>query len=460
MQVFCKNGPVDTHDSTYGVSVLLSFKAENTHSFKDQVELSLLATSIADDRVVREVPWRAGGKLIKTLPVAGLFGANASGKSNVLKAMHDMRVLVLSSFRHGAPAGGVSRTPFLLSAESRQEPTSFAVDIILNGVRHEYSFAVNDDRVLTERAVRYPHGKSALLFERLGDEVTYGSSNRARSKAVKALLRPNALFLSTAASAGHPDLLPLYTWFARNLLFADAQSRMFRQGVTHRLLNDDEAREKVLQLLQAADLGITGAKRQPMDPDMKRKMERVFQILTDQEGDSEASKEASSTFEDLEIRLTHQGEDGEVEFSHGVESLGTLVWFGLIGPIIEALAAGAVFLADELDASLHPSLVAEVVRLFQNPEANPHQAQLIFNSHDATLMGDSSGDRLLGRDQIWFTEKHSDGSTHLYPLSDLDPRKEEAIGRRYLSGRYGAVPIITKHDFMEAALAITSGGDR
>jgi hypothetical protein len=145
-----------------------------------------------------------------------------------------------------------------------------------------------------------------------------------------------------------------------------------------------------------------------------------------------------------------------VDLDPNDESLGTLVWFGLIGPVIDSLAKGSVFLADELDSSLHPALVSQLVRLFQDPETNPHRAQLIFNSHDATLLGDS-GTRQLGRDQIWFTEKLRGGSTRLYPLIDLEPRKEEAVGRRYLAGRYGATPILSDHEFMAAAELIAAG---
>ena len=122
------------------------------------------------------------------------------------------------------------------------------------------------------------------------------------------------------------------------------------------------------------------------------------------------------------MRLTHRGATGDVELDAQDESLGTLVWFGLVGPVVEALADGAVLLADELDASLHPALVAELIRLFQDPKSNPRRAQLVFNSHDTTILGDSTSARLIGRDQVWFTEKRADGSTRLYPLSDLDPR--------------------------------------
>jgi uncharacterized protein len=437
-------------------SVLLAFRAENVRSFRDEFELSLLSTRLADEDVVRLVTWREGGRPIGVLPVTGVFGANASGKSNVLKAMDDMRGHVLHSFRAGSPTGGISRCPFLLDRAGRKEPSRFEVDLILEGVRHEYGFSLDDERVLEEWAYRYPHGKAVRLFHRRGDDVELGSVERVKGRAVIELLRPNALFLSTAASANHPVLLPIYAWFARNLRLAEADSRQLRQALTTQLLDDDTRRGQVLALLRAADLGISGARKYELDPAMRERLQRAIRIIAGQEGELDGTDEGP-TFDQLGVRLIHRGASGEVELDARDESLGTLVWFGLVGPVIEALADGAVLLADELDASLHPALVAELIRLFQDPKSNPRRAQLVFNSHDASILGDSTSSRLLGRDQIWFTDKRPDGSTRLYPLSDLDPRKEEAVGRRYLAGRYGAVPILSRQEFDASAELITSG---
>ena len=434
-------------------SVLLAFRAKNVRSFRDEFELSLLSTSLADEDVVRLVTWREGGRPIGVLPAAGVFGANASGKSNVLKAMDDMRGHVLHSFRAGSPTGGISRCPFLLDREGRGEPSRFEVDLVLEGVRHEYGFALDDERVREEWAYRYPHGKAVRLFHRRDADVELGSADRVKGRGVIELLRPNALFLSTAASANHPALLPLYAWFTRNLRLAEADSRQHRQALTTQLLDDKTRREQVLALLRAADLGITGAKMYELDPVMKERLQRAVRIIAGQEGEPDGADEGPA-FDQLGVRLIH---GGEVELDARDESLGTLVWFGLVGPVIEALADGAVLLADELDASLHPALVAELIRLFQDPKSNPRRAQLVFNSHDATILGDSTSSRLLGRDQIWFTDKRADGSTRLYPLSDLDPRKEEAIGRRYLAGRYGAIPILSHQEFDASAELVTSG---
>lgn len=435
-------------------SVLLNFRAENAHSFKEEFELSLLATGVSEREYVRPVAWREGGSPVSVLPVAAIFGANGSGKSSVLKAMDDMRRLVLHSFRYGDPAGGVVRRPFLLDLAARTLPTRFEIDLVLDGVRHEYGFCVDDERVLEEWAYRYPKGRAALLFRRDGDHVEFGSVERAKGRAILELLRPNALLLSTAAAANHPVLFPLYQWFGRNLLLAEAGSRELRQVLTTEMLGDKSHGQHVLGLLQAADLGVVGAVKRSPDPAMAERMRRVVRILGGVEEDPDSDD--GPTFEQLGVRLVHRGADGEIELDAEDESLGTRVWFGLIGPVVSVLEAGSVFLADELDASLHPALVAQLVRLFQDPETNPRRAQLVFNSHDASLLPDTAGDRLLGRDQIWFTEKRIDGTTTLYPLVDLAPRKQEAIGKRYLAGRYGATPILSHDEFAAAAALITA----
>lgn len=437
-----------------GPSALVGCRARNARSFRGEMDLSLQATNLAEKRFVREVPWREGGQPLRLLPVAGLFGANGSGKSNVLKVMDDMRRLVLASFRGSRPTGGVVRRPFLLDPVSRQGPSSFEIDVVVGGVLHGYGFEVDDRRVLREWASRYPHGREALLFEREGDDISFGPTERGRSRAAAKLLRPNALLLSTAAATNHPTLTGLYAWFERNLLLAEAETRPFRQALTTGMLDDPEQREKVLALLRAADLGITGAVKREFDPAVRDRIRQAMRILFEDEGDPDGEGFA---FEELGVRLIHRGAEGDVELDPHEESLGTRVWFGVVGPAVLALTQGSILLADEADASLHPALVAQLVRLFQDPSTNPRRAQLIFNSHDVTLLGDSTSDQLLGRDQIWFTEKLDDGSTRLYPLTDLDPRKEEAVARRYLAGRYGAVPIISDQEFDMAAELITSG---
>jgi hypothetical protein len=434
-------------------SVLLSFRARNVRSFRDELQLSMLATTLSEEDARRAVPWREGGAPIEVLPVAALFGANASGKTNVMRAMDDMRMLVLQSFRW-APTSDLPHVPFRLDKGSADEPTRFEIDIVLEGVRHEYGFEFNRERVISEWAFRHPHGRPALLFERRGDEVEFGPAERAKSRAVRELLRPNALFLSTAAHANHPILLDLYGWFSRNLLLAEADSRAFRHAFTLQLLEDEEQAQVVLELLRAADLGIVGARKYEFDEESRERLKRAVRILAGEEEAEGASLEP--LVQDLLV-LKHRGAAGDVEFNPHEESLGTLVWFGLVGPVIDALARGAVLLADELDASLHPALVAQLVQLFQDEGTNPNRAQLVFNSHATTLLGDATRERLIGRDQVWFTEKDSEGAARLFSLADLDPRKDEAVGKRYLAGRYGAMPILSTTRFRQVAERVTSG---
>lgn len=445
-------------DTTPQPSALIAFRAENVRSFRDGLEFSMLATGMAEKANVREVSWREGGSPIDLLAVAGVFGPNGSGKSNLLKVMDDMRSHVLHSFRLGDPEGRIPRRPFVLDEASRVRPSRFEIDVVLDGVRYEYGFLIDDEQVIEEWAYRYPKGRAALIFRRDRDKVEAGSVERHKSRAVQELLRPNALFLSTAASAKHAVLLPLYQWFSRNLLLAEADSRPWRQALTTQMLDDNRHRRRILALLQAADLGVTGARKRERDPVMQERFLRAVRILQGIEEEPEGDE--GPAFDELGVELLHRGaDDEEVPLQAEDESLGTRVWFGLIGPVVQALESGSVFLADEIDASLHPALVAELVRLFQDPDTNPRRAQLVFNSHDPTLLGDTVGDRLLGRDQIWFTEKNNDGTTRLYPLVDLEPRKQEAIGKRYLDGRYGATPILSHQEFA-SALELASAGDR
>jgi hypothetical protein len=443
--MICKNRLIVPEKGPQKGSMLLTFRAANARSFRDEFEFSMLATARAEPRVVRQVNWREGGQPLRVLPVSGIFGANGSGKSNVLEAMDDMRFYVVNSFRRTGE--GVPRWPFRLDPDFETRPSTYEIDLVLGSVRYEYGLVLDNERVLEEWAVHYPHGKAARLFSRKSEAVEPGSSARALTRSMERLLRPNALFLSTAAAANHPLLKPLYEWFQRNLLSAVAANRAGRQAWTVDMLDRSVSREQILALLRASDLGIVDAHKLEADPALKERLARALRAVAREEG-KPLPEEANLDFSMMDgFSLVHHGATGDVEFQPDEESLGTLVWLGLIGPLVGALSGGSVLLADELDASLHPALVHRLIELFQQPETNPNRAQLIFNSHDPTLLGDPGGHRLLGRDQTWFTEKRIDGSTRLFPLLDLDPRKHEAVGRRYLEGRYGATPVLSGSDF-------------
>ncbi len=423
--------------------MLLSFRGENVRSFRDPIELSLLSTRLSDPEAKWEIPWREEAtEPIGVLSAAGVFGANASGKSNLLRVMNDMKRLVVLSFRRGWPDDRTPPWPFRLGKEGDDVPSRYEVDIVLGGVRHEYGFVLGHAGVLHEWAHAFPRGRRLHLFDRKGEDVSLGREHAAKGRATREVLRKDSLFLSAAAAAGHPGLTPLFNWFRRNLLLAEEGSRTERQALSVEMMKDDAVGRQALELLQEADLGITGAEMRDISTELSDRLRQAARELDEDGRDSEGDG-SSVQFQDFEVRLRHRAAGGEVELLTHEESKGTLVWFGLIGPVIEVLRSGSVLLADELDASLHPALVEALVGLFQSKRSNPNRAQLIFNSHDVSLLGDS-GSRVLGRDQIWFTEKGDDGGTDLFSLTDMDPRREEAVGRRYLAGRYGALPILSQ----------------
>jgi hypothetical protein len=282
-----------------------------------------------------------------------------------------------------------------------------------------------------------------MLFIRDRMSIKIGNEDAATGRATTTLLRRNALLTSTGAATGFAPAARLARWANDNLLLAQARNREARHALTINMLSDPKLRTACLRLLQAADIGIVGARLRPAEKDKAERYEKAMRILADIDPEDDTLEFPPL----IDIELVHRGHRGDVAIDSRDESLGTVVWLGLIGPVIQSLAEGRVLLLDELDSSLHPVLVREVIRLFQDAESNPRRAQVIFNAFDLSVLSQRNAPRLLGRDQIWFTEKDNDGSSRLYPLTDFSPRKDEAIDDRYLRGRYGAVPIVSEAEF-------------
>lgn len=425
-----------------GASALLSFTAENARSYRDEVHLSMLGTRLSADGVPRSLVPAGSSKPLRVLPAAGIFGANASGKTTILKAIVDMERLVVTSFRRGSRGTPVVRRPFLLDPEYRERPTRFEVDLLLNGVRWIYGFEVDDERVREEYAYHWPRGRQALVFTRDVDRISYGSPFRAADRTMDTLLRHNTLLLSVAGATGNRPLGPLFAWFHSNLSLFESDNRVPRSFITAEMADDPETSDRIVGLLRAADLGLTRLRVSPLDHEERERFHKIISAIRQTEDDF-AMPEPSETdvISFSQITLEHTSGKGEVSLSPEDESQGTLVWLSLIGPLIRALDDGNTILVDELDSSLHSDLVARIVKMFQDPDVNRHGAQMIFNSHDGEILG-GNGEWSLGRDQVWFTEKYSDGDTKLYSLYDFSPRRDDSIHRRYFQGRYGARPIV------------------
>lgn len=411
--------------------MLIRFRTSNYRSIRDEQELSLVASPLADRR---ESLVRAERYDIDLLRVAAVYGPNASGKSTLFDALAFMEEAVQHSHRVWKPDGGIPRAPFALHPAWIASPSLFAVDLLIDEVRYEYGFTVDSERVLTEWLYAYPKGRRQEWFTRdaeRDEEFSFSRLLPGENRAIRSLTRPNSLFLSAAAQNNHEALAPVYQWFSRTLEVVDEDARGVLVELMAEHCQDEEFRAAVLAALRSADLGIS---------DIEVVETRVARKWLD------FPSEYRGAAQKYEIRLHHvDGEGGTVALPFSDESAGTRALFGLAGLVVDALAEGSVLVIDELDQSLHTHLAMEIVHLFNNPATNPHNSQLLFNTHDTNLLDQE----ILRRDQVWFTEKGYDGATRVFPLTDFHARKHENLERGYLQGRYGAVPSVAGLDFSE-----------
>ncbi|TXK34058.1 ATP/GTP-binding protein [Nonomuraea sp. C10] len=394
--------------------MLLSFRMANVLSFRHEQRLSLVATEL-NSGDARPTAVREAGRPVSVVPVAGIYGANASGKSNTLAGLRWMRRAVLRSVGWVNEEHPVRRVPFALHPACAGEPSFYEVDLELDGVRYTYGFEVDNERVRAEWLHAYPKGRRQVWFDRDEDDIHFaGEGLRGEKQDLVRKTRPDSLFLSVAAEWNNEQLLPVFAWFRDNLGLVTPDKDRQRHGFTKaRVVREERFREHMGRLLGQADLGVVGF-------------------------DQEALERG-------EIRLLHRADDHTVSLDFAQESMGTRAWFALLGPLIEAFQRGTTVLVDELDASLHPALVAEVLWMFQDAVVNARGAQMVFTTHDASLLRPlAGGERILDRDMVWMCEKGSDGATQLYPLSSLrpPPRPNENLERGWLLGRFGGAPRI------------------
>lgn len=406
--------------------MLRSFRLGNHRSFRDEQEL-LLMPVYSKDRLV--------------LPVAAVYGANASGKSNLLDGLRFMTEAVRESFATWAPEGGVPRRPFKLDPASRDEPSIFVVELVTGGVRYTYGFEADFGQIREEWLYGYPEKRRRVLFERSGSEIRFGTTvaeGAARSELLKGLLRPNALLLSLAAQSGIDAVLPAYRWFAEDIVFRDGSRTRFDQIAVARFLQEEPLlSDKLVELLKLADLGIRG-------------IQASVPKLTDESmDDSDVVFALTQTAN--RVRLTHGPQSRPFYLEE--ESAGTLSWLSLLPQVLVTLRRGGLLVIDEIDASLHPRLTGALVGLFRDERVNSAGAQLLFTTHDASLLSPVLGDEVLTREDVWFVEKNEKGASELYALTDFKPRKEgENFERRYLGGSYGGVPDVHAETLVSALL--------
>lgn len=422
--------------------MLIRFEFENFRSVLDPVELSMVAVD-SDRPEARAIP-NLGESL---LHVAAIFGPNASGKSNIIEALAWLRDAVRSSLRSWDE--GIPIEPFAF-VNGPGRPTEFTVESMIDGVRFEYALELDSHAVAYEGLFHYPEKKRRRIFERDGMELKL-QRGLGHLGGTRSLLTDRTLVLSAARRFEEP----LVTRFAEDLLNIQAlgltpRSRRSVLGAwpaTARLFEpeadfgqiplfetdgqDDlsaaDERAQALALLRLADLGIED-------------------VALVKEAELESGR-ARRPGREGRLRLMHRTADGPVALEFEQESEGTRTWFRLIGPLLSALRKGSVLLFDELDASLHPTLSAQLIRLFQDRATNPRDAQLIFTTHDTSLLNQ------LNRDEVWLTEKSETGATRLGALAEFAGERVRSsvnLEKAYLHGRFGALPETDRTELLRA----------
>jgi predicted ATPase len=395
--------------------------------------------AVDEDRAeARPVP-NIGASLV---PVAAIYGPNASGKSNVLAALSWLREAVRDSLRFWDE--GVPLEPFAFGASAKR-PTEFTVESIIDGVRFEYVAELDQKAVHYEGLFHYPEKKRRRVFEREGTELIL-QRGLGHLSGIRELLTNRTLVLSIARRFEEP----LVSGFINNLLGGQTLGNRLFGRATRRLVSDpristrrwfetqsdhsqtvlpgfedivgrgEADRAEALAMLRMADLGIDD-------------------VVFDADGTLSRGQ--------LRLRLVHRTADGLAPLDFAAESEGTRTWFALIGPVLTALKTGRLVIFDELDGSLHPTLSTQLIRLFHDPATNPLGAQLIFSSHDTSLLNH------LNRDEVWLTEKLEDGATRLGALAEFAGervRKSQNLEKAYLHGRFGALPDVDRTDMLRA----------
>jgi AAA15 family ATPase/GTPase len=410
--------------------MLLRFGVANLWSIREYQELSLVASSLTDDNSdllsTAAIPE-------KVVSAVGLYGANASGKSNVLRSFWTLRGAILNSHKTASPSGGTDRATFALNPASKAEPSRLDCDFVLSGIRYHYGFSFDDAAILKEWLYAYPKGRRQIWYIRnlKTGPIEFGKNFSGRNKVIEDLTLPNSLFLSTAAQNNHDLIKPIYSYFENQMTFLLGTESPPDFGISD-LMDDPTTKAMLMDFIKKADIGITDITIEEKDTADNDFSKELYALIT---------KHIKAEFPRRQkfLKLGHRASDGSViYFDLKDESRGTIQLLRSIGPMLRALKTGGVLVQDEIDSSLHPAITMKLVEIFGRKEINKQGAQLIFSTHDTNVICCGK----LRRDQIWFTEKKKDGSTILYPLSDISTRKSDNFAKGYLDGRFGAIPFL------------------
>jgi uncharacterized protein len=416
--------------------MLIEFQVSNFRSFRDRQTFSTVVGAYPEHLESNTFdPKLPGfGRLVRS---AAVYGPNAAGKTNLLRALQFLQALVLNS-ASTTPGTSPPYSPFKFAKSTRSKPSEFQVTFVQDGVRYEYGLSMDAARIRAEWLMEYVNPRGRAIFERTYDEKKkkyiwkFSSFLKGQRSVWSEATRPDALFLSTAIQLNSKQLLPVYEWFQKRLVIIVGVSAL-NPALTLQLLNEPDGKAKLLPFLREADLGITGidVKRESIPSGAGPMMIVGAPYIEQQPGNATPNL--------LKITMSHStGTKEEVGLDLSEESAGTQVLFRSAGAWLNVFDKGEVLLVDEIDTSLHPLLTRFLIDRFHSGVTNARNAQLIFTTHNTSFLDQI----LFRRDQIWFVEKGAEGASKLYPLTDFRPRNDEVLERWYLRGRYGALPVI------------------
>lgn len=394
--------------------MVVQFSVENFRSIMAPATLSMVVSPLRDNKVESDdVMFGVEGLDFSLLKSTVVMGANASGKSNVIKALDFFKNYIIDSFKSLQAGEEIGVEAFKLNTESAKNPSSFEMIFIIADNQYRYGMDVSREAVHSEwlyRKACRKRAKEVELFYREGEDIKVHTSFTIAADLVnRKMIRKNALLLSAAAQFNDPTAVQIIDWLSgTTILSCSDEERMWNMAVSH--LDDMEMCQRIVEFSKFADLGI-----EDIEKSDNHILSRHLQY------DTEGAIRGDAVFP-----------------FQSMESEGTIKYFSMAYPIIKALDNGTRLIIDEFDSKLHPVLTNRIISLFNSRETNPCNAQLIFTAHDTNLL--SSG--LFRRDQIWFTQKDRFGATSLYSLSDYKVRSDAPFERDYLSGKYGATPII------------------
>ena len=424
--------------------MLIEFQVGNFLSFKDVVTFSMVSSDInRQDKKLYENNIFSVNEELNLLKTAAIYGANASGKSNLAKAFGFMQNFVINSSKEMQITDTIDVEPFRLSNDTETKASFFQIIFFLNKRIYRYGFKVSKDRVLEEWLYYIPNITEHKQFTRKNDQFDVSRRFFKEGISLKDKTRPNSLFISVLAQFNGKTSIEIVKWFANcQVIHGSGKHDPFYKKITLKLFESPIIKKQSIQLIKELDLSIHN-----INITQEKISSNHFPANFPEEIKSLFSRNLSdiSNIETYHEKYDLKGEViGLEKFDlEENESEGTKKLFYLSALLLVALRNNQILFIDELDARLHPIITHRIIELFNSKKYNSKSAQLIFMTHDTNLLNRHLfGGQLLRRDQIWFTEKNQKGRTDLYSLVEYDIPEDATFETDYIKGRYGAIPFI------------------